>query len=306
MRRQPVHKTFIGSVFIAAVFVLSACANSGAGSITNIFKPVQPTATLTATFVPTAVPPTATPVPTTTATSVPTLTPTPALVQVKVGQTLTVPILLYHHISEDQTGNRYYVSPTVFETQMKWLSDHHYQAITTSQLADVIVYGGQIPERPVVITFDDGDQDVVTNALPILQKYGFIATDYIIVSWVGATGYVTGDQIKQLSAAGWEIGSHTMSHIDLTKKEDSLAYEIRNSLVELEKDYGVKVRSLSYPFGVIDDKIVTYTSHAGYSSAVGLGTDVKQGLSDIFYLTRMEVRQEYSMDQFIALLPWKD
>jgi peptidoglycan/xylan/chitin deacetylase (PgdA/CDA1 family) len=189
---------------------------------------------------------------------------------------------------------------------MKWLYDHHYQTITTTQLANAILFGGQIPERAVVISFDDGDQDVVTNALPVMQKYGFVGTAYIIVSWIGAPDFDTSDQIKQLIAAGWEIGSHSMSHVDLTKNEDNLDYEIRHSLVRLHEDYGINVKSLAYPFGVIDATVVTATSKAGYSNGVGLGNGYHQGLSDLFYLVRMEVRQEYSIDQFIAMLPWHD
>jgi len=289
----------------AMVLMLSACSAAGSStSLLGFLSPAQPTSTptLTPTSVPTEIPPT----PTATATPAPTQTPTPALIQVKAGQQVDVPILLYHHIAEDSTGNRYFVSPEVFATQMQWLYDHHYQTITTSQLADVILHGGQIPERAVVITFDDGDQDQVTNALPIMKKYGFVGTAYIIVTWVGAAGYDTPDQIKQLSDAGWEIGSHTMSHVYLTTVENNLDYEIRNSLVELQKKYNVKVTSIAYPFGDIDSTVATYTSHAGYTNGVGLGTTYQHGLSDLYYLVRMEVRQEYTMDQFIALLPWKD
>jgi peptidoglycan/xylan/chitin deacetylase (PgdA/CDA1 family) len=252
----------------------------------------------------TEIPPTNTPVPTDT--PQPTLTPTPALISVAAGHDVDVPILLYHHIAEDTTGNRYYITPETFATQLKWLYDHHYQTITTTQLADAVLYGGQIPERAVVISFDDGDQDVVTNALPIMQKYGFVGTAYIIVSWIGAPGFDTSDQINQLIADGWEIGSHSMSHVDLTKNEGNLDYEVRHSLVRLHEDFGVNVKSLAYPFGVIDATVVTATSKAGYSNGVGLGEGYHQGLFDLYYLIRMEVRQEYSMDQFIAMLPWHD
>lgn len=307
MTNYHVRKVFIGVLFVGIILSLTACSTAGASGFLfqgQLATPTQPTASPLASATPTAIPATATPIPT--ETPVPTLTPTPALITVKAGQDVTVPILLYHHISEDTTGNRYFVSPSVFETQMKWLFDHHYQTITISQLANVIIYGGQLPERAVVITFDDGDQDVITNALPVMQKYGFIGTAYIIVKWIGAEGYDTPDQIAQLHAAGWEIGSHSMSHVDLTQNEDNLQYEIRTSLLKLNKDYGLDVKSFAYPFGVIDARIITYTSKAGYTSAVCLNTSVTQGLNDLYCLSRMEVRQEYSMDQFIAMLPWQD
>jgi len=297
---------FIIFASIGMILGLSACSLSNASGTSglNLVKTNAITAIPTVSATPTMIPSTDTPQPTNTAE--PTFTPTPAMITVKAGEDVNVPILLYHHIAEDLTGNRYFVTPETFETQMKWLYDHHYQTITTTQLANVIIYGGQIPERAVVITFDDGNQDVVKNALPIMQKYGFVGTAYIIVRWIGAPGFDTSDQIKQLHDAGWEIGSHSMSHVDLTKNEGNLDYEVRNSLVKLNQDYGLDVKSLAYPFGAIDSKVVTFTSRAGYSNAVGLGTTYKQGYFDLYYLVRMEVRQEYSMDQFIALLPWQN
>jgi peptidoglycan/xylan/chitin deacetylase (PgdA/CDA1 family) len=288
-------------VVLSTILVANGCSSSGGIGLGQLFT--TPTATATATDIPTTtqIPPTSTPAPT--QTPEPTLTPTPALTMVKAGQDVDVPILLYHHIAEDTTGNRYYITPETFATQMKWLHDHHFQTITTTQLANAIIYGGQIPERAVVISFDDGDQDVITNALPVMQKYGFIGTAYIIVSWIDSPDFDTTDQIKQLIADGWEIGSHSMSHVDLTQNEGNLEYEVRHSQVRLHQDFGVNVKSLAYPFGVIDATVVTATAKAGYSNGAGLGTGYHQGLFDLFYLIREEVRQEYSMDQFIALLP---
>jgi peptidoglycan/xylan/chitin deacetylase (PgdA/CDA1 family) len=303
-----IHKRIlIFAMFLGIFLGVNGCSLTGASGSISFNQLPKPTTTIempTLTSSPTEIPPTETSSPTNTPAS--TLAPTPAMITIKAGDDVTVPILLYHHIADDSTGNRYFVSPATFDTQMKWLYDHHYQTITVTQLANVIIYGGQLPERAVVITFDDGNQDVITNALPIMQKYGFIGTAYIIVSWVNASGFDTSDQIAQLHADGWEIGSHTMSHLDLTKNEDNLEYEVRNSLIKLDSDYGLDVKSLAYPFGAIDSKVVTYTAKAGYTNAVGLGTSTNQGLFDLYYLSRMEVRQEYSMDQFIAMLPWQN
>jgi hypothetical protein len=217
----------ISLIVCVLVLTTGGCASLGsAGSTTfnDLFK-----ATSTSTPVPTItpLPPTETPLPTNT--PEPTLTPTPAVVQVGAGEELTVPILLYHHISDEGPGNRYYVSPAAFKEQMQWLADHHYQTITIAQLADLILYGGEMPLRPVIITFDDGDADMVTNALPILKQFGFVATSYLIVKWIDAPHYITSEQVAQLIQEGWEIGSHSMSHVDLTQNEGSLDYEVRES-----------------------------------------------------------------------------
>jgi peptidoglycan/xylan/chitin deacetylase (PgdA/CDA1 family) len=296
--------TFLWVFLILGLAACSVAGQTGSSSGWNLLKPVTQTPTPTLPPTPTPIPPTATPAPT--ETPAPTATPAPVMMAVYPGQTVKVPILLYHHIAEDTTGNRYFVTPAVFAEQMQWLYDHHYQTITISQLADTIIYGGTIPERSVVITFDDGDEDVVKNALPIMQQYGYVGTAYIIVRWIGAEGFDSTDEINQLITAGWEIGSHSMSHVDLTQNEGNLQYEVRDSLLKLNQQFNVPIKSLAYPFGVIDSKVVTYTSKAGYSNAVGLGTSYQHNLDDLYYLVRMEVRQEYSLNDFIALLPYQN
>lgn len=245
---------------------------------------------------------TTTPLPTET----PTPTATPVMVEVIAGENLTVPILLYHHVDHDDTGNRYFIPVETFDAQMKWLYDHHYQTITISQLADLIKNGGKIPERPVVITFDDGDADMVLNALPVLDKYDFVATSYLIVTWIDAPGYITSDQVFKLADAGWEIGSHSMSHVDLTQNMASINYEVSDSMLELSQRYGVNVTTFAYPFGMINADVANAVANSGYTAAVGLGVSVIHGWGDLYYLNRLEVRREYSMDQFIAMLPWQD
>jgi peptidoglycan/xylan/chitin deacetylase (PgdA/CDA1 family) len=298
-------RLFLISVWLFLFFSLSACSGqTGSVSGVSFFKPTVVTPTATFSPTPTLVPPTPTPVPTDT--PEPTPTPTLAMITVSVGQTVSVPILLYHHIADDSTGNRYFIPPATFAQQMQWLHDHQYQTITISQLADAIVYGGSIPERSVVITFDDGNEDVFKNALPIMQQYGYVGTAYIVVNYIGAEGFDTSDEINQLITAGWEIGSHTMSHADLTQDEGKLQYEMGDSLIKLNQKFNVPIKSLSYPFGDIDSEVMFYASQAGYSSAVWLGTSSQHNLNDLYSLERMEVRQEYSLNDFIALLPWQN
>ena len=282
------------SIFALALSACTITTASGSGSIVNL-----PTSTEMAEV------PTATPEPTWT--PAPTDTPMPEMIQVVSGQEVTVPILLYHHISDEKQNNRYFVPVSVFSDQMKWLHEHHYQTITLSQLSDLLVNGGEMPKRAVVITFDDGDEDVIANAFPIMQQYGFVGTSFLIVNWINAPGFITTEQVAQISEAGWEIGSHSMNHVDLTQNMNNLQYEIRNSLLQLEQDYSVDVLSFAYPFGEINPDVIGYTSHAGYTGAVGLGESSQHSWSsDLFYMQRIEIRAEYTMDEFIALMPWTD
>jgi peptidoglycan/xylan/chitin deacetylase (PgdA/CDA1 family) len=266
---------------------------------------VIPSATRTASLLPTA-----TLAPTETITPIPTETPTPestATWETHSAMQVTAPILLYHHVStEGKAGDRYYVSPAVFEEQMKALHDWGYTSMTVSAMAEVLVQGGEMPSRPVMITFDDGFEDVYKNAFPILQKYGFVATSYIIVNQVDEVGTVSSDDLRVLSAAGWEIGSHSVSHINLSKNHGKLWQEVANSRIQLEHILGVPVTSFSYPYGTTDESVVKAVREYGYRNAVGLGTSMEHTWATLYYLSREEVRASYDMDLFAALLPWKE
>lgn len=259
--------------------------------------PTTPTATITP--VPTE---TATPIPTVTNTTKPTLTPTPAFTTISAG-TVNVPILLYHHVSPEIHCSRYNIDPEKFEQQVKWLFDNGYSTINVTTLANLIQVGGQIPLRPVVITFDDGNLDVYKYAYPILQKYGFTATMYMVDQYINGSNMVSNEQLIELLINGWEIGSHSNTHMNLTAEGANLDFEIRQSKLDLEEKLGVPVASFAYPFGAITENVINKTVQAGYSSAVGLGSSISHSMSSLFYLSRIEIKNDYDMATFATLLP---
>jgi peptidoglycan/xylan/chitin deacetylase (PgdA/CDA1 family) len=271
--------------------------------------PATPFITITNT--PMVVPPTFTP--STTNTPVPTETPisadtpiptgTPALEWNQAGHVIA-PILLYHHVSDDGPGNRYYVTLEEFHDQMVALRDWGYSTITAFDLAGVIINGGELPNRPVVITFDDGYVDIYQNAFPILQEMGFVGVFYIYVDHVGSRGYVNTEQIKVLADNGWEIGNHSMSHADLTINHSNLNFEVQQSRLRLEEAIGVKVETLSYPYGKVDDFVIKILRNYGYLAGMGLGLNWEHTPDTIFDLSRIEVQSDYNFSKFTSLLPW--
>ncbi len=299
------------------MLLLSACAT---------FAQVQEVGWRPPTLVPTAIPSaTLTPLPTATSTPLPTATPTdtptplptetptptdtplptatPTWAPAGPGN-VTVPILLYHHIAEIGYSNRYYVSPQVFREQMQRLRDGGYVTLTANELANVIRNGGSLPARPVVITFDDGDLDVYQNAFPVLQDLGFKATLYVVSSYMGANGYISPEQLQELAQAGWEIGSHSMMHLDLTLNHTLLTRELYQSKKDIEAAAGTQVTTFAYPFGRIDLLVVEKTRDFGYIAGMGLGEQVEQGPNTIYYLSRREVQADYDLSAFAALFPW--
>ncbi len=263
-----------------------------------------PSPTETATVAPTAsptdtptVPPSETPLPTFT----PTLTAYP-----RGPDEITIPILLYHHIGISPQGDTvYYIPPDMFERQMNLLYQWGYRTISVELLAKAINEGAELPTRPIILTFDDGSATVYTTALPIMQKYGFTGTAYIIYNYMWIPGYMNADQVGALYAAGWEIGSHGNSHTDLPQHPSRQESEIVGSRRKLAAKLGVPILSFSYPFGTYDKDSLYYVHYAGYIAALGLGNETLQGKKNLFYLYRKPATGTDDLLSFSAFLPWQ-
>jgi peptidoglycan/xylan/chitin deacetylase (PgdA/CDA1 family) len=248
-------------------------------------------------------PPTETLLPTLTFT--PTITAEPQWVRQGPNQVI-VPILLYHHIGfslKDQSV--YYVSPEAFDRQMNLLYQWGYRTISMELLVRAIREGAELPPKPIILTFDDGGESTYTTALPIMQRYHFTGVSYIVYYYVGITNYMNADQIRVLYAAGWEIGSHSLSHVDLTSRPDRQEDEIVQSRRQLESLLGVPILSFAYPFGAYDESSLGYVHFAGYTSAMGLGNESLQGATNLFYLYRQAVRGTDDLPTFASRLPWR-
>jgi len=212
--------------------------------------------------------------------------------------------LLYHHIAESSGDNRYYVSPESFRQQMESLYNWGYTTITPSRLRDVVINGGELPDRPVILTFDDGDLDLYQNAFPIMKEFGFSGAVYVVANYLNADDYLQTSQLLELMAAGWEIGSHGTSHVDLTKNHDNIRIELVNSHIKIEEAIGVPVKSFAYPFGIVDNFVLLKTQDYGYTTGMGLGISDTQNMGNLFYLNRREVRSDYDLSKYASLLPW--
>lgn len=303
-------KTFLFLIVIVIATVSLGCSSAQARSSST--EPALATAQMSATRTleaflrtPTStpfIPPTNTP--TKVKTPTPTSTPTPIMTYLPPGR-VTAPILLYHHVDANGKNSRYTVEPAVFEQQMKWLYEHDYHTITITKLIDVIKNGGEIPERPFVVTFDDGAVSVYNNAFPIMQKYGFSGVFYLITGSLGSSGCVNEEQVREMLQAGWEIGSHSCTHANLTLGHSLINNEMYASRTELETTFDVPVNTFAYPFGRVDDVVINRAYKYGYLGAMGLGTSYIHTPATLYYLSREEVRFEYDMHKFISLLPWQ-
>ena len=236
-----------------------------------------------------------------------TITPTPTTTRVYQGpNAVVVPILLYHRIDISPINSQYYVPPDKFEGQMKLLHDWEYTVIPIDLLIKSIKEGAELPARPIILTFDDGDISVYLTAFPIMQKYGLTGVVYIVGKYMGTEGYMSSEQIKELIVAGWEVGSHSNSHYDLTKlKPEELYTEIVWARQALQESTGSPVLTFAYPFGEMNSGVAKKVRSAGYIAAMGLGFTSDQGKSNLYRLERRDVRGEYHIKRFAEFLPWQ-
>ena len=264
-------------------------------------QPATVTPTSSPTDTPT-VPPSETPPPTSTFT--PTLTLEPQW-SMQGPDEVIVPILLYHHIGFSLQGETvYYVSPDAFERQMNLLYQWGYRTISVELLVRAIKEGAELPAKPIILTFDDGSETTYTTALPIMQKYGFTGTSYIVYNYVGIPSYMNVAQIRALYASGWEVGSHGLSHTDLTIRTDRQMDEVVESRRKLRSLLDIPILSFSYPFGAYNSDSLYYVHYAGYAAAMGLGNETLQGNKNLFYLYRQPVEGLDDLKSFALLLPW--
>jgi peptidoglycan/xylan/chitin deacetylase (PgdA/CDA1 family) len=134
-----------------------------------------------------------------------------------------VPILMYHHIGappnpNDTRAARLYVAPDQLDRQLTEIQQAGYTTITLDDLVSALNGGAALPDKPLILTFDDGYQDFYSNAYPLLQHHHDKATAYIITGRVGKSGYMTWDELAELASAPLiTIGAHTQTHPHLAK-----------------------------------------------------------------------------------------
>ena len=213
-----------------------------------------------------------------------------------------IPVLYYHSVRES-ADNEVTITPNMLRTQLKYIKDEGYTALTINELKDYILNNSPIPHKSIVITFDDGYMDNYSCAFPILKDLNMIATIFCITSELDGSYYLSKDAIVEMSNYGIDIQSHTVNHPKLDKfTYDEQLIELINSKKTLESITGKKVDSIAYPFGNFNDDSIRAAKDAGYT----LGFTTKRGLSDRgdnpLKLDRIYISSKYDMNIFKELL----
>jgi peptidoglycan/xylan/chitin deacetylase (PgdA/CDA1 family) len=224
--------------------------------------------------------------------------------------TLTLPILMYHRIGRigqdlAPITQRLSVTPDDFSAQMRWLKGNGFHAVTQRQAFDALEHGAPLPAHPIMVTFDDGYRGVWANALPVLVRLHMSATAYVITSRIsnGDPSFLTWGQLRVLERHGVTIGSHTVTHPDLTALSDLQAFaELRDSRHVLEQHLGRPVRWFAYPAGREDARVRKLVHRAGYLLAVTTQPGAVQSSQTPLELRRYEVLDATHVTGLAALL----
>lgn len=200
-----------------------------------------------------------------------------------------VPVLNYHKV--DNYDHPLSVSPEQFDRQMAYLAQQGYHTISPDQLMAHLNYGRRLPDKPILITFDDGYLDNYVYAYPIMKKYGFTGIIFIITNLVGHDSrYLNWPQIREMKNNGFLFGSHTLSHAALTKVSDEQLWrELIESRQQIKKHLGQYPKYFAYPTGAYNRKVEKMTKQAGYAAAFTIRYGQAGVNSDPYALERIPV-----------------
>lgn len=218
-----------------------------------------------------------------------------------------VPILTYHYIEvnpdpvHDPGRNHLLVTPANFEAQLRYLRDNGWTTVTLDDLVNYFHDPKLMPQKPVILTFDDGYQDFYDNAWPLLREYQDKATIFVLSrgGHPGACGnnfyqpnfYMTDDELRTLAQSPLiTVGDHTEDHCSLKGKPEKIQWqEILGSKVELEAIIGKPVVHFAYPYGSFDSTSLRIVQESGYDTAVSTIPGTVNNETTIYSLHRVRI-----------------
>jgi peptidoglycan/xylan/chitin deacetylase (PgdA/CDA1 family) len=222
----------------------------------------------------------------------------------------TIPILTYHRFAENCSSPLCMPKKT-FERQMQYLKENGYHVITAEDLVAFLEYRQGLPKKSVLISMDDGYRSVYDIAYPILNKYGFKATLFIYTSFVGVSKMaITWNQLKEMQANGFTIGSHTIYHSDLINpkagesEQEHIARikkELSGSKKIIDQKLGQNTYFLAYPFGYYDQRSIQMAKEAGYKLAMSVKRGGNPFFANPLTLKRDQILEK-DMQSFISRL----
>ncbi|MER5472116.1 polysaccharide deacetylase family protein [Streptomyces sp. NPDC002685] len=224
-----------------------------------------------------------------------------------------VPILMYHSIarSPNDATRALSVSPEAFAEQMALLDDRGFTPVDTARLASSWRSGGPLPERPVLITFDDGYAGVHLHGLPTLAKYGFASTLFVSTGWIrgaydtggGLDAMLDWDQVRRLAGEQTEVGGHSHTHPQLDQlADDALWFELLRCREIIADELGARPVSFAYPYGYSSPRVRRTVREAGFAQSLAVGNGLARRRQGPYALRRVTVRRTTGIEEFERLV----
>jgi peptidoglycan/xylan/chitin deacetylase (PgdA/CDA1 family) len=214
-----------------------------------------------------------------------------------------VPILMYHHLeSEHPAKTPHAISTRQFEDQLDTLLRHEFTTVSFARLLNARAGGSPLPNKSVLLTFDDGYLSFFDYAVPALRSRGMTATSFLVAGelgrfnqWDDSSGMprrllMGQTHVEKIVASGFEIGSHGWRHRDLLAcSRDELDEELQRSRQTLIASFGIQTTIFAYPYGRYSEALYTSLACAGYQAAVTASSIASDSTNNCFALRRADI-----------------
>jgi len=222
-----------------------------------------------------------------------------------------IPELTFHNIENNNGSDDYYFNVSKFSALLDYLNSNGYETVTYKNVRSWIDGSYTMPSKPIILSFDDNNLDVYTNATPLMDNYGYIGSMNVVISQVGQTGKMSWEQIQALHNKGWEVASHSLNHVDMkTQSVSQRAIEFSKTKSLIEGNLtGVNVTTWVYPYNSLN-LTLQLQCHQYYTLCTGLSRvydtdfqyiyqDSNSTLSQIY---RISVRVNNTVDMVKEML----
>lgn len=223
------------------------------------------------------------------------------------------PILGYHSVAGDDSNIT--ISPEIFAFQMSWLKNAGYRGVSFKHFISFIEDNGKLPEKTIVLTFDDGLKDFYSSAWPVLRRFNFSATVFVPTDYIGDESrwyadygltpvpMLSWEELRELAASGIDIQSHSCSHRPLTElSPEDLRQEVSESKRVLEQGLGQPVDLFCCPQGAENDEVAAAIRDAGYKAGIGGGDGLFSLTDDRYCIKRQLLDYIAIKDEKTAML----
>jgi peptidoglycan/xylan/chitin deacetylase (PgdA/CDA1 family) len=218
-----------------------------------------------------------------------------------------VPILCYHQLrdwksTDSKRAKDYIVPVSIFRGQMKMLADSGYTTILPDQLMNYLKFGDPLPDKPVMLSFDDTDLDQFELAKPVMDQYHFKGVFFVMTVSLNKPRYMSREQVKQLSDEGHVIGSHTWDHMNVRKFEtEDWAIQVDKPLKQLEEITGKPVKYFAYPFGLWKPEVIPGLKERHFEGAFQLSAKMDEK-DPLYAIRRIIVPGEWTAETMYKVM----